>query len=37
MINCMGHVSGLEKYECLIWKVCMRLSRLMMEVCGGYG
>ena len=25
--NCMGHVSGLEKYECVIWKVCMDLSR----------
>ena len=24
----MGHVSGLEKYEFMIWKVCMSLSRI---------
>jgi hypothetical protein len=24
----MGHMSGLEKYKCVIWKVCMNLSRI---------
>ena len=40
----MGHVSGLEYYECVIWKVCMGLSRiddesvwwLWMRVVGGW-
>ena len=26
--NCMEYVSGLEKYECVIWKVCMSLFRI---------
>jgi hypothetical protein len=26
--DCMEHVSGLEKYECVIWKVCMTLFRI---------
>ena len=25
----MGHVNGLQKYECVIWKVCMSLSRIV--------
>ena len=24
----MGRVSGLEKYECVVWKICMSLSRI---------
>ena len=24
----MGHVSGLEKYECVTWKFCMNLSSI---------
>ena len=24
----MGHVSGLKKYECVIWKVCMSLPSI---------
>ena len=27
----MGHVSGPKKYECVIWKVCVSLSRIGMD------
>ena len=25
-MRCMGHLKGLEKYECVSWRVCKRLS-----------
>lgn len=34
LCECGGHVKGLEKYECMSWKVCIRGSRIVGE---GFG
>ena len=36
MKSVRGHVSGLEKYECVSWKVCIKLYIVKVEMCGSY-